>query len=67
MLKILLPLAIIEEILLDYNFHFRVIFREFMQTYKDIRNDTIQRYVNTMALEPNGNLYDRIHCFSHYR
>ena len=33
------PFSIVERMVLDYNFHFRVLFGEFVQTYEETKRD----------------------------
>ena len=62
--QILSPLTITEGIVLNYNLYFKVIFKEFVQTYKGTDNSMNYRTINAIALEPNENLQDRIRCYS---
>jgi len=62
--QVLSPLVIVEGLVVDYNLHFKVIFREFLQTYEGTKNDMIPRTIDAIALGPNGNLQGGIRCFS---
>ena len=48
--KILPPITIVEGIVLDYNLHFKVIFSEFVQTYKGTDNTMSLRTIDAIAL-----------------
>ena len=63
-LQVLLPLAIVEGVAADYNLHFKVMFREFLQTYEGAKNDMIARTVDAIALGLNGKMQRGIRYFS---
>ena len=60
----LLPLAIVEGISVDYNLHFKVTHGKFVQTYEGTRNGMTPRTADAIALGPNGNVEGGIQCFS---
>ena len=62
--KVIYPLAIAKGTVLDYNFHFWVKFREFLQTHEGTRNYMTPRSTDAIALGPNSNLQGGIRCFS---
>ena len=62
--KILPPLTIVEGITVDYKLHFHMIFREFAQTYKGMRNDMTPKTIDAIALEPNSNMQSSVRCCS---
>ena len=62
--QILSPLTIVEGTVVNFNLYFRVIFEEFVQTFKRTNNIMISRTADTIALEPNRNLQGRIRCLS---
>ena len=62
--QVLPPLTIVEGTLLDYNFHFRIMFGEFVQTYEGTTNAIETRAIDAIALEPNGKMQCGVHCFS---
>ena len=61
----MLPLlTIVERLVLDYNLHFNVVFREYLQTCKGTRNDLTLHTINSLALGSNENMQDGIRCYS---
>lgn len=61
---ILPTMTILEGLVLDYNLHFRVIFREFIQKYEGTTNTMSKYAIDAIALVPNRNLQGSIRCFS---
>ena len=53
--QVFLPIFIIEGVVLDYKYYFRIIFREYLQTYKGMRNNITSRTIDTLVLGPNEN------------
>ena len=53
--SILPPLNIVKGCVLDYNLHFRVTHREFLQIYEGTKNDMVPRTVDAIAFGPNRN------------
>jgi len=62
--QVLPPLTIIEGTVLDYYLHFRIIYREFLQTYEGTDNTMSLRTSDIVGLRLNGNLQSRIRCYS---
>ena len=57
-------IMIIEGVVIDYRLHFRVLYGEYLQTYKGTDNTISQRIVNAIAMGPNSNLQGGIRYFS---
>lgn len=57
-------IMIIEGVVIDYRLHFRVLYGEYLQTYKGTDNTMSQRIVDAIAMGPNSNLQGGIRYFS---
>ena len=57
-------MSIIEETVVDYNLYFRVIFREFLQTYEGTTNTMASITIEALALGLSGNVKGEIMRFS---
>ena len=56
--------SIIEGVVLDYKYYFRIIFREYLQTYKGMRNNITSRTIDALVLGPNENRQEGICYYS---
>ena len=64
MLQVIPLIMIIEGVVIDYRLHFRVLYGEYLQTYKGTDNAMSQRIVDAIAMGPNSNLQGGIRYFS---
>ena len=57
-------MTLVEDIALDYNKHFHVIFGEYLHTYEGTTNTRRERTTSCLAPGPSDNLQGGIHCYS---
>ena len=62
--QVLLSLTILDDIVLDFNIYFQVIFSKFILMFKCCRNTITLIIIDTISLGPNGNLQGYIQYFS---